>query len=104
MPETFPTYDPETRALVETEYLTLGEIAGMLHMTNPTAKKMIQDENWPHLVVARRIYVAAADFAQALEGMRRGGIPDGPEAPRLGIPILRDPFLVDPEDDRGGVA
>jgi hypothetical protein len=103
MPETFPTYDPETRSMVETEYLTLGEIADFLHLTKPTAKRMIEDEDWPHLVIARRIYVATEDFGQALEGMRRGGIPDGPEPRRLGVPILSDPFLVNPEDDAGGI-
>jgi hypothetical protein len=104
MPEIFPTYDPETRQIVDVSYFTLTEIAEMLHLHRQTAKNMIEAEDWPRLVIAKKIYVAADDFGRALDGMRRGGIPDDPDdAPRLGIPIPRDPFLTQPADDSGGV-
>lgn len=100
MPEYFPTRDPKTGELVDTEYFTLDEIAAKLHVSAPTARKLIAENHWPHLVIVRRIYMSAADIGDALDMLRVGPIPESTEPPALGWAIPPDPWAKPDEDDR----
>ena len=103
MPEKLPAWDESTRALGQTEYFTLAEIADMFHVSESTARRFITELGWPHLHIARRLYMTTEDIATALATMRSDGIPEATGAPELGVSIPEDPPQVDPADDRGGM-
>lgn len=91
MPVTFPEWDETENRLVERDYLSLTEVATLLHMGRTTAWDRLQAEHWPYLRVANRIWISERDLVTILAGMRHNanGVPDGEPGP-LGEPLPAD--------------
>lgn len=110
MPETFREWSDEANDWTESLYFTLAEVAAMFHMSRSTAYDRLAADQWPHMLVANRVWLSTADVEHVRQGMRRNDPPRPPEdddGPRLlGQPIPADPWLDDdgePDQDPGGV-
>lgn len=112
MPESFPVVDPTSGELRDVPHYSVAEVAGLLHMGTTTAYRLMHDEGWPHLQIAKRAWISAPDLAAILQGMRRNDdgtahLPEPePDAPRhpLGLALPPDPAPVNgPDGDPGGV-
>ena len=101
MPVTFPEWDETENRLVDRDYLSLSEVAAMLHMSRTTAYDRLKADHWPYLQVANRIWVSERDLVTIVRSMRHNdGPPPADDGAALGEPLPEDPW---PEADGGGV-
>jgi hypothetical protein len=103
MPVTFPEWDDAENRLVDRDYLSLSEVAAMLHIARATAYERLKADHWPYLQVANRVWISERDLVTILAGMRHNDAAptsgnDGATA--LGEPLPADPWI---EPDGGGV-
>lgn len=103
MPVTFPEWDDTENRLVDRDYLSLSEVATMLHISRATAYDRLKADNWPYLQVANRVWISERDLVVILAGMRHND--DTPPPAKVGAPALGEPLPEDPwpEPDGGGV-
>lgn len=89
MPVSFPTRDPETGALVPTDYYPLGEVAELMHVSVTTVRRRIKEGEWSYFSpVPGSYYMSAAHVAEVIErNTHPARRPDTPEPPRLGLPV-----------------
>lgn len=102
MPVTFPEWDDNENRLVDRDYLSLSEVAAMLHMSRTTAYDRLKADGWPYLQVANRIWISERDLVVILAGMRHNAGPQVPEGDgaALGEPLPADDWA---DADGGGV-
>ena len=96
MPATFPEWNDAENRFVDRDYLSLGEVATMLHISRTTAYGYLKSERWPHLKIANHVWIGQDDVRAILASLRHNdpAVPDDAEPGPLGLAL--------PPDDAGG--